>query len=373
MSGKQAGVEGIGQEADWSAVVGFGSEPSSQKPYVWAGLSTHVLIVEDEAGIRELLLIMLKKEGFQVTAVDTGKAALEAVQTGAVRVVLADFKLPDIDGISLLESLLEYDRRIMGIVMTGYGTIDLAVKAMKAGAVDVLPKPFAPDQVLLVLRRALEMQRLQYENGLLKQAVLKGTGVRLQAFRLQDINQPKPDAARGAGEPSSSEIWQLAYQRGLIEGERRAREREAAESARRQTLAASLVAQLGKIGSVFPQGLEDQVAALAFKIACKVVRDCAEEKRDLVLAQAREALARVRESRSVEIRVNPRDLPVLEAAREALSELFEGPVTMKLEAEASISPGGCLVETPTRLIDATIEAQLIQLGEALRRRGRHEP
>ncbi len=371
MSAKRADAEGIWQEPEWATIAGLGSKWSSPESCARTGWSTHVLIVEDETGLREWLQSTLKCEGFQVTAVETGKAALEAVQTEAVQIVLADFRLPDGDGISLLESLLDYDGRIIGIVITGYGTIDLAVKAMKVGAVDVLPKPFSSEQVLMALRRALKMQRLQYENGLLKQAVLKGTGVRLQGFRLQDIDQPAPDLAGRDGEQTSVDLWHLAYRRGLIEGERRAR--EATGVAQQQTLAAALGAQLGKIGSSLPQGLEEQVAALAFKIACKVVRDCAEEKRDLILAQAREALARVRESRSVEIRVNPRDLPVLEAAREALSELFEGPVTMKLEAEASISPGGCLVETPTRLIDATIEAQLIQLGEALRRRGRHEP
>lgn len=374
MSGEQDGIWGLSREMDWTPAASLARAPSpSAENIAWAGLPTHVLIVEDDAGIRELLLGILKKEGFQVTAVDEGQAALQIIQAVSIQVVLTDFKLPDMDGITLLESLIEHDGRIMGIVMTGYGTIDLAVKAMKAGAADILLKPFDSDQVILALKRVLEVQRLRYENSLLKQAVLKESGVRLRTFHLQDINQPAQDSIRKSGAHSSSDTWRLAYQRGLIEGERRAREHEATESARRQTLAASLVTQLSKIGSVLPQGLEDQVAALAFKIACKVVRDCAEEKRDLVLAQAREALARVRESRSVEIRVNPRDLPVLETAREALAEMFEGPVTIKLEAEASISPGGCLVETPTRLIDATIEAQLIQLGEALKRRGQHEP
>jgi flagellar assembly protein FliH len=97
------------------------------------------------------------------------------------------------------------------------------------------------------------------------------------------------------------------------------------------------------------------------------VRECADEKRDLVHAQVCDAIARVRESRDVLIRVHPDDLPSIEGVRAALLPLFEGPVTMKIEGDPAVSRGGCLLETPTRIIDATIDAHLARYGEALKR------
>ena len=109
------------------------------------------------------------------------------------------------------------------------------------------------------------------------------------------------------------------------------------------------------------------MADLALAIASKIVREAVDEKRDLVQRQVREAIARVRDSREVLIQVHPEDRACIEGLRAALVSLFEGPVTMKIEGDLGVARGGCVLETPTRFIDATIGAQLARLGEALKR------
>jgi flagellar biosynthesis/type III secretory pathway protein FliH len=103
-------------------------------------------------------------------------------------------------------------------------------------------------------------------------------------------------------------------------------------------------------------------------IAQKVVRDAATEKRDLIIAQAKAALGHLHESGLVRVRVHPSDLPYVEPARATLSQTSHGLLTVKFEGDAGISPGGCLVQTASLLIDATLESQLLRLGEALRKR-----
>ena len=147
----------------------------------------HLMIVEDDATIRALLIEIVKTEGFEVTAVPCAGDALEALKQNPASILLTDFRLPDMDGLSLLEQVMQADARTIGVVMTGFGTIDLAVKAMRLGALDILVKPFEPDQVTLLLKRIVEIQRLRHENGLLKQAVLRGAGVRFQSFQMEDM------------------------------------------------------------------------------------------------------------------------------------------------------------------------------------------
>ena len=103
-------------------------------------------------------------------------------------------------------------------------------------------------------------------------------------------------------------------------------------------------------------------------IAHKVVRDVVTEKRDLIVTQVRTALAHLHESGLVRVRVHPSDLTVLESARTALSQTPHGLLTLKFETDPSISPGGCLVQAQSLLIDATLDTQLLRLGEALRKR-----
>lgn len=330
----------------------------------------HVMIVEDDPTISRLLAEVVKQEGYQVSTATCAQAALDTLKRHPADILLTDYKLPDRDGLLLLEQVMRDEAQTVGIIMTGFGTVDLAVKAMKLGAADILVKPFEPDQVVILLNRIRELQRLRRENGLLKQAVVRGAGVRLRTFQMEDMEADGHGATAGlygSVRGAESEIA-AAYQRGVLEGERRAREQAGPIHERQVALLASAITAFERTRVLATKAIEEQVSDLALAIASKIVRECADEKRDLVQAQVREAIVRVRECRDVLIRVHPEDLRSIEGLRAALLPLFEGPVTMKIEGDPTVSRGGCLLETPTRVIDATIDACFARYGEALKRR-----
>lgn len=131
----------------------------------------HIVIVDDESTVRETLRDILMEEGYRVTAVPDGQAAVQAVSDEPTQVVLTDLRLPGMDGLEILDRVRQVNAQIACIVMTGYGTIEQAVKAMKAGAYDFITKPVQFDAVSMAIRKALEYQQLRQENLLLRKAV----------------------------------------------------------------------------------------------------------------------------------------------------------------------------------------------------------
>jgi DNA-binding NtrC family response regulator len=123
-----------------------------------------VLIIDDEEIIRISCLRSLKPEGYEVKVVPSGIEGLKAIEKESFDLVLTDLKMPDIDGIEVLKRIKEGWPDTEIVVITGYGTVSSAVQAMKFGAFDYLEKPFTPDQLLLVVSRALEKKRLILEN-----------------------------------------------------------------------------------------------------------------------------------------------------------------------------------------------------------------
>ena len=330
----------------------------------------HVMIVEDDPGISRLLVEVVEREGYRVSAASSAQAALDTLKHHPADILLTDYKLPDRDGLSLLEQVMQDEAQTIGIVMTGFGTVDLAVKAMKLGASDILVKPFEPDQVVILLNRIRELQRLRRENGYLKQAVVRGAGVRLQNFQMEEMDSNVSSGAAQTHASSRSAASEMsAYERGVLEGERRAREQVGPVHERRLALLASAITEFERVRVLAMNTVEAQVTELALAIASKIVRQCADDHGDLVQAQVREAIARVRDSREVLIRVHPEDVPFIEDVRPTLLPLFESPVTLKIEGDPGVSRGGCLLETPTRFIDATIDGQLTRYGDALKRQG----
>ena len=132
---------------------------------------SHILVIDDDPAVRGLLTETLSAEGHQVTVVSDGLAGVEAVKDQPVHVVLTDLHMPGLDGLEVIERISKIDSKIMSIVMTGYGTIDYAVRAMKAGAFDFITKPFVPETVIVVVKKALDVQKLKQENHLLRKAV----------------------------------------------------------------------------------------------------------------------------------------------------------------------------------------------------------
>ncbi|WP_456439502.1 sigma-54-dependent transcriptional regulator [Caldithrix abyssi] len=127
-----------------------------------------ILIIEDEKISRITLNDLLKKEGYDVSSVETGTEGLTLFEREAFDLVLADLRLPGADGIEVLRQVKSKKPRTVVILMTAYGTVDTAVQALKMGAYDYLTKPFTPDHLLNILRNAEKLQRVLDENQQLK-------------------------------------------------------------------------------------------------------------------------------------------------------------------------------------------------------------
>jgi two-component system nitrogen regulation response regulator NtrX len=127
----------------------------------------HILVVDDEPGVRAALESILVDEGFDVTAVTTGEEALDAVRAAGARpfdAALLDVWLPGIDGLEVLRTLGEVVHDLAVVMISGHGTIDTAVRATKLGAFDFVEKPLSLERTLLVLRNALRQRRLERRN-----------------------------------------------------------------------------------------------------------------------------------------------------------------------------------------------------------------
>src|SRR5580693_368176 len=132
-----------------------------------------VLVVDDEENIRLVLRTLLKKHGFEVEVADGGDAALAMLDSFDPDVILTDVRMPRMGGLDLLATLRAKQHPATVIVMSSYGSNDLALEAMKAGAYDYVSKPFKPDEIVLVLRKAEERETLRRENRALREQIQK--------------------------------------------------------------------------------------------------------------------------------------------------------------------------------------------------------
>jgi len=141
-------------------------------------MAERILIADDDETLRESLELVLAAEGYEVTGARDGTAALAALEAQPVDVVLCDLRMPGQDGLELLPQIL---RRVPGttvILMSAYGSADLAVEALRRGAYDYLAKPFQPAELLLALRKARERERLRRSTALLRRDVERAVGER---------------------------------------------------------------------------------------------------------------------------------------------------------------------------------------------------
>jgi PAS domain S-box-containing protein len=130
-----------------------------------------ILITDDEAELKNVLVETLNAQGFEATGYTSGKEALSALRGRNFDVLLSDLMMPEMDGITLLRDALEVDQHLICIIMTGQGTIQTAVDAMKVGAFDYVLKPFRLQAILPVLSRAVNVRRLRQENLQLRETV----------------------------------------------------------------------------------------------------------------------------------------------------------------------------------------------------------
>jgi len=137
-----------------------------------------VLVIDDEEIVRISCLRILQPEGYEVSIAQSGPEGLKMLKSEHFDLLLVDIKMPGMDGIEVLRRAKEECHDIEVIIITGYGTVGTAVQAMKFGAFDYLEKPFTPEDLLLVVSRALEKKRLLLENLRLRQE--EGTLYRLE-------------------------------------------------------------------------------------------------------------------------------------------------------------------------------------------------
>ncbi len=133
-----------------------------------ANSDTRILIVDDEKIIRDSFRRVLLKEGYSVEEVESGRLALERAAEEPPDIVLLDLKMPGLDGMETLRQMKEKAPEVVGIMITGYPTIESAVKAVKLGAYDYLSKPCSPEELRIVVARAAERKRLAWENERLR-------------------------------------------------------------------------------------------------------------------------------------------------------------------------------------------------------------
>ncbi|NNE35785.1 MAG: sigma-54-dependent Fis family transcriptional regulator, partial [Rhodothermales bacterium] len=133
--------------------------------------ATRVLLADDDESLRRVQEYQLTKAGFVVTTCTDGKAALDEFRENLHDLVVTDIRMPGLDGLELLERLRAISPETPVVVITGHGTVDTAVQAMKEGAFDFLTKPFPADKLHMTLDRARKMVRLQRENRELRRAV----------------------------------------------------------------------------------------------------------------------------------------------------------------------------------------------------------
>jgi two-component system nitrogen regulation response regulator NtrX len=132
-----------------------------------------ILIVDDEEGILKTLSGILSDEGYQVMTKSNGQEAIQAVLADPPQLVLLDIWMPDIDGIETLQKIKDFSPNLTVVMMSGHGSIESAVKAIKLGAYDYIEKPLSLEKVTLLIKHALNEQKLERENRRLKKEVEK--------------------------------------------------------------------------------------------------------------------------------------------------------------------------------------------------------
>lgn len=132
-------------------------------------MAERILIVDDEIDMLELLeLIITDRTEYEVITTNSPLEVPDLLKKQPVDLMITDLRMPDIDGIELIEMVKQVDDQLPFIIITAYGTIESAVEAMRKGAFDYITKPFRQEQILLTIEKVMKWRRLQKENIALK-------------------------------------------------------------------------------------------------------------------------------------------------------------------------------------------------------------
>lgn len=164
-------------------------------------MAGHILVVDDEEGVRFSLRGILEDEGYTVSEADSGENALLFLEKNSVDLVFLDIWMSGIDGLETLKRARERSQQIPFIMISGHGNVETAVQALRLGAHDFVEKPLSLEKILLSVRHALEMKELKQENSLLRQAIQNDYDVpmvanspAMRAF-MQDLRKVAPTDA----------------------------------------------------------------------------------------------------------------------------------------------------------------------------------
>jgi len=135
-----------------------------------------ILVVDDEPDMLRLLEMIIKeKTPYEVASTNNPSEALELARQGSFDLVIADLKMPGLDGIELLDAIKRIDEDIPVIIITAYGTVESALETMHKGGFDFITKPFRKEQILYTIDKALKWVKLNKENKMLKEKLKKGS------------------------------------------------------------------------------------------------------------------------------------------------------------------------------------------------------
>ncbi|MDE3166599.1 MAG: sigma-54-dependent Fis family transcriptional regulator, partial [Acidobacteriota bacterium] len=140
-------------------------------PHMSPGTRGKVLVIDDEIDIREGLELLLTTEGYLADTAHNGTEGLAKLAANSYDLVLLDLMMPDIGGMQVLEEFRKRDRETPVFMITAYGSVEAAVKALKLGANDYFSKPWDNDKLIIEIDRMIERRRLEWENTHLKRAL----------------------------------------------------------------------------------------------------------------------------------------------------------------------------------------------------------
>ena len=168
----------------------FATLPPNAIPCILMAVHPHILVVDDEAGIRESLSSILSDEGYQVESAESAEKALERAARGDLEVILLDVWLPGMDGLEALSRLQAIPHPPAVIMISGHGSIETAVRATKLGAFDFVEKPLSLERIIVLVRNAVQQRRLEDENQSLRSELghryqVIGESVPMKALRQQ--------------------------------------------------------------------------------------------------------------------------------------------------------------------------------------------
>lgn len=136
-------------------------------------MNARILIVDDESDIRKTLATFLKEEGYQCQTAENGEKALELVQEGGIDMVLTDVRMPQMDGVELMQKVHQWSPETMVILMTAFASVDTAIAALRSGAADYILKPLDLDEMSVRIRSLIQRQELIRENRYLREVIDK--------------------------------------------------------------------------------------------------------------------------------------------------------------------------------------------------------